>query len=258
MVLIIGIAGLAHRRRRRLCPAARPADRRRPGGPGGGERLPHQQQLDPGDRSAPGRSRPPTASRDGSAATAVDVDIDTDNGVAVKVDDPVAAPELVPRRARHAELGRDDHGARRSPASPTRAAGAGAVHLLDRRVQRRRHAEVPDRRPTSARRTATSRRASMDIAWTNYGTGNVNTQRGLATSSRAPRSIDKTLDYGEYIGQQNNGNHTTLYGDVDTYLRGQGDAGRDRRRQRQLHGLGDVPRQQRRPAARTSTSTATS
>ena len=33
-------------------------------------------------------------------------------------------------------------------------------------------------------------------------------------------TINKTLAFGEYIGQHNNGNHTTLYGDVDTYLSG--------------------------------------
>ena len=32
--------------------------------------------------------------------------------------------------------------------------------------------------------------------------------------------MTKTLDYGEYIGQHNNGNHSTLYGDVNTYLSG--------------------------------------
>ena len=32
--------------------------------------------------------------------------------------------------------------------------------------------------------------------------------------------IDKTLAYGEYIGQQNNGNHSTLFDDVDTHLSG--------------------------------------
>ena len=33
-------------------------------------------------------------------------------------------------------------------------------------------------------------------------------------------TINKTLAYGEYIGQYNNGNHTTLFDDVDTYLSG--------------------------------------
>ena len=39
-------------------------------------------------------------------------------------------------------------------------------------------------------------------------------------------TINKTLTFGEYIGQHNNGNHTALYGDVDTVPVGQGRAGR--------------------------------
>ena len=58
-----------------------------------------------------------------------------------------------------------------------------------------------------------------DTSWTNYGTGNLNTSQvdSIITGATV---IDKTLDYGEYIGQHNNGNHTALYGDVDTYLSG--------------------------------------
>ena len=58
-----------------------------------------------------------------------------------------------------------------------------------------------------------------DIAWTNYGTGNVNTAevRSIIDGSEV---VNKTLAFGEYIGQHNNGNHTALYGDVDTYLSG--------------------------------------
>ncbi len=59
-----------------------------------------------------------------------------------------------------------------------------------------------------------------DIAWTNYGTGNVNTNevRNIIDGSLI---VDKTLAFGEYIGQHNNGNHTALYSDVDQYLTGQ-------------------------------------
>ncbi len=59
----------------------------------------------------------------------------------------------------------------------------------------------------------------LDFAWTNFGTGNVNTSqvRDIITGDLV---IDKTLAYGEYIGQHNQGNHTALYGDVDTYLSG--------------------------------------
>jgi Flp pilus assembly protein TadG len=61
--------------------------------------------------------------------------------------------------------------------------------------------------------------SQLDFAWTNYGTGNVNTSevRDIINGSLV---IDKTLQFGEYIGQHNNGNHTALYGDVDTYLSG--------------------------------------
>jgi Flp pilus assembly protein TadG len=61
--------------------------------------------------------------------------------------------------------------------------------------------------------------SELDMAWTNYGTGNVNTSEVSSIISGA-EVVTKTLDYGEYIGQHNNGNHTALYGDVDTYLSG--------------------------------------
>jgi Flp pilus assembly protein TadG len=56
-----------------------------------------------------------------------------------------------------------------------------------------------------------------DIAWTNYGTGNVDTNqvRSIINGSLV---ITKTLAFGEYIGQHNQGNHTALYSDVATYL----------------------------------------
>ena len=59
--------------------------------------------------------------------------------------------------------------------------------------------------------------SQLDFAWTNYGTGNVNTNevRSIIDGSLV---IDKTLQFGEYIGQHNNGNHTALYGDVNTHL----------------------------------------
>lgn len=49
-----------------------------------------------------------------------------------------------------------------------------------------------------------------DIAWTNYATGNLNSNdtRNIIGGTLV---INKTLAYGEYIGQHNNGNHTTLY-----------------------------------------------
>jgi hypothetical protein len=61
--------------------------------------------------------------------------------------------------------------------------------------------------------------SALDFAWTNFGTGNVNTSEveDIITGATV---IDKTLEYGEYIGQHNNGNHSALYDDVNTYLSG--------------------------------------
>lgn len=61
--------------------------------------------------------------------------------------------------------------------------------------------------------------SDLDIAWTNYGTGNVNTS-GVRAIIDGSTTIDKTIEYGEYIGQHNNGNHTALFNDVNTYLSG--------------------------------------
>lgn len=58
---------------------------------------------------------------------------------------------------------------------------------------------------------------AQDVAWTNYGTGNVDTDvvRAMMAGTTV---IDKTLSFGEYIGQHNNGNHASLYETVNTYL----------------------------------------
>src|SRR5262249_28190867 len=58
-----------------------------------------------------------------------------------------------------------------------------------------------------------------DIAWTNYGTGNVDSGQVMAII-QGTLVIDKTIQFGSYIGQANNGNHTTLFDSVDTYLAG--------------------------------------
>lgn len=59
----------------------------------------------------------------------------------------------------------------------------------------------------------------QDFAWTDYGTGNVSTSK-VSSIISGDLVIDKTIQFGEYIGQHNNGNHTALYSDVDTYLSG--------------------------------------
>jgi Flp pilus assembly protein TadG len=58
-----------------------------------------------------------------------------------------------------------------------------------------------------------------DIAWTNYGTGNLDTQ-GVSDIITGAVTVNETLQYGEYIGQANNGNHNTLYTQVNNYLSG--------------------------------------
>jgi Flp pilus assembly protein TadG len=58
-----------------------------------------------------------------------------------------------------------------------------------------------------------------DLAWTNYGTGNLDTQ-GVDDIITGDVTVNETLSYGEYIGQHNSGNHNTLYNDVDTHLSG--------------------------------------
>jgi Flp pilus assembly protein TadG len=61
--------------------------------------------------------------------------------------------------------------------------------------------------------------SQTDIAWTNYGTGNLDTQ-GVSDIITGDVTINRTMSYGEYIGQQNNGNHNTLYTEVNDNLAG--------------------------------------
>lgn len=56
-----------------------------------------------------------------------------------------------------------------------------------------------------------------DFAWTNYGIGNVNSDE-VRDIIRGDLVINKTIARDEYIGQHNEGNHTTLYTDVDNYM----------------------------------------
>jgi Flp pilus assembly protein TadG len=58
-----------------------------------------------------------------------------------------------------------------------------------------------------------------DIAWTNYGTGNLDTSQVMAIIIGA-LTINKQLTFGEYIGQHNNGNHSPLFDAVNQYLSG--------------------------------------
>jgi Flp pilus assembly protein TadG len=59
-----------------------------------------------------------------------------------------------------------------------------------------------------------------DIAWTNYGTGNVDTSV-VDAIIQGQDIINKELDFGEYIGQHNQGYHNNqLFSDANTYLTG--------------------------------------
>jgi hypothetical protein len=62
--------------------------------------------------------------------------------------------------------------------------------------------------------------SQLDFAWTNYGTGNLDTTK-VDDIIKGDLTIDKTIQFGEYIGQRNSGNHNFLYDDVNTYLSGQ-------------------------------------
>jgi Flp pilus assembly protein TadG len=66
-------------------------------------------------------------------------------------------------------------------------------------------------------------RNAADVAWTNYGAGNVNTS-DVDALIKGTKTANETFGYGEnlnpYIGQFNNGNHAALFSDVDQYLSG--------------------------------------
>ena len=58
-----------------------------------------------------------------------------------------------------------------------------------------------------------------DLAWTNYGTGNLDS-RAVDDIIHGESVINKTIAFGEYIGQHNNGNHTTLFEDMQSEMAG--------------------------------------
>lgn len=152
----------------------------------------------------------------GSAGTTVSVAIDTSNGIAVSVEITglhrntivglVGMPTWEVTVAATALAGFPDtaHGA--SPfIFSAEAFGDDGTPLYQTPTD---FGETNGDVPTS----------QLDFAWTNFGTGNVNTNEVSAIIDGS-LVIDKTLDFGEYIGQYNRGNHTALYGDVDTYMR---------------------------------------
>jgi Flp pilus assembly protein TadG len=61
---------------------------------------------------------------------------------------------------------------------------------------------------------------ALDLAWTDYnGSNNVNTNE-VDGIIRGTNVVTATMDFDQYIGQHNQGNHTALYPVVDSYLAG--------------------------------------
>lgn len=58
-----------------------------------------------------------------------------------------------------------------------------------------------------------------DIAWTNFGTGNVN-RNEVGRIIDGTLVISKTLHFGEYIGQHNQGFRTKVFANIDEHLSG--------------------------------------
>ncbi|NJD27679.1 MAG: hypothetical protein FIA92_05225 [Chloroflexi bacterium] len=57
-----------------------------------------------------------------------------------------------------------------------------------------------------------------DLAWTDFnGNDNVNTNE-VSDILAGSNVVTATFQFGQYLGQHNQGNHTALYGDVQTYL----------------------------------------
>jgi Flp pilus assembly protein TadG len=174
-----------------------------------------------GDSSlAAARARSVTAGNgftDGTSGVTVGVDIDTSNGVEVTVD--MSAPH---KNTFLGALGMSNWTVSTSSAAlagfPDSAMGAGPFIFS---IGAFSNAGTPTYQtdtdfgetngdvPTSA----------LDMAWTNYGTGNVNTSE-VSDIISGTTTIDRTMTYGQYIGQHNNGNHSALYDEVDTYLSG--------------------------------------
>ena len=61
--------------------------------------------------------------------------------------------------------------------------------------------------------------SATDMSWTDYnGANNVNSNE-VSSIVDGTNVITATFQYGEYLGQHNSGNHSTLFADVDTKLR---------------------------------------
>jgi Flp pilus assembly protein TadG len=154
---------------------------------------------------------------DGSGSTAVDVDIETDNGIGVAV--------TIQSSHRNSFLGAIGMATWNITTSATTVAGfpdtAGGAGPFIFPISAFNDDGTPKYQTATdfGETNGDVPTSELDIAWTNYGTGNVNTSE-VSDIIRGTSTINATLSYGEYIGQRNNGNHTTLFDDVDTYLSG--------------------------------------
>ena len=153
-----------------------------------------------------------------SGGTTVSTSLDTSNGIAytVTIDSPhhnalaslLGMPTWMVTTTATALAGFPDTAYGASPfifpVSAFASDGDGPVPDADQlRRDQRRHSRKP-----------------VDFAWTNYGTGNLDTTK-VDQIIQGTLTIDKTIQFGEYIGQKNQGNHNFLYADVNSDLSGQ-------------------------------------
>ena len=202
-----------------------------------------------GDRSRPDRRRS-NGYTHGTGGVVVNVTITTSNGAEAQVDISAPHHNNFASIVGHADLaGRHDRQgtgrlSRIRRTVPGRSSSA-STHSRTRWPAAGGLRRQGPSRTTSVRPTATSRAARA--TWPGPTTGPAtSTPTASGTSSSATASINKTLAFGEYIGQHNNGNHTHA---LRRHERQPGRAehpGPGGRPQRQLPGLGDLPRRQRR------------
>jgi len=153
----------------------------------------------------------------GSGSTTVNVDIDTSNGVEVQV--TIGSPH---RNSFLGALGMATWNVSTHATAlagfPDSAQGAGPFIFP---ISAFNDDGTPKyTTPTDFNETnADVPTSPTDLAWTNYGTGNLDTQ-GVSDIITGDTTINATMSYGEYIGQANQGNHNTLYTEVNTYLSG--------------------------------------
>ncbi len=154
---------------------------------------------------------------DGAGSTAVGVDIDTNNGVEVEV--TIQSPH---RNSFLGAIGMANWDVTTSATAlagfPDSAGGAGPFIFS---ISAFNNDGTPKYQTSTdfGETNGDVPTSELDLAWTNYGTGNVNSSE-VADIIDGSTTINSTLTYGEYIGQQNNGNHSTLFDDVDQYLAG--------------------------------------